>query len=162
MQTLVDHHLAEVPLQNDYPVFQDDHSFFCGYIMKNNYDESRLSINNKFSPKRITFKTNAQDYKLYGIFQAAPYNHTLVASLEKTPPQNINEYNSILTLNGFTCFNCFLHFSPQLYPIDSTYISKIFPNLDLNQAFSGKNVIPSFQRLNHIYLFCLLSRKNKN
>jgi len=159
MQTLVDHHLAEIPLQEDYPLHKTDHSFFCGYVMKNNYDESRLHISGDVSPRRATFQTNNTDYKLYGIFQDAPYNHTLVSALVKNPPSNINEYNSILTTNGLTCFNCFLHFSPELYPIDSAHINKFFPTLNLDHTFSGKNKIPSFQRLNHIYLFCLINRK---
>jgi hypothetical protein len=159
MQTLIDHHLAEVPLQQDYPHYTEDHSFFCGYMMKSNYDETRLSINKNLSPKRATFATSTHDYKLYGLFQTAPYNHMLVSALVNTPPNNINEYNSLLTSNGLTCFNCFLHFSPQLYPIDSAHIDKFFPTLDLDHAFSGKNKIPPFQRLSHIYLLCLINHK---
>ena len=159
MSLLIDHKLAEIAPQEEYPVFNDDHSFFCGYIIKNNYDEKRLLISKKLSPKRFTFKTINNELKLYGITIPAPYNHKLISTLLKQTPKNIYEYNSILTSNGLSCFSCFLYYSPELYPIDSAYINKFFSTLDIEKSFSIKKGVPSFQRVGHIYLFALLKQK---
>lgn len=159
MSTLIDHKLAEIAPQESYPLFNDDHSFFCGYIIKNNYDENRLQISRKLSPKRFTFKTANNEFKLYGITSPAPYNHKLISTLTKQAPKNIYEYNSLLTSNGLSCFSCFLYFSPELYPVDSAHISKFFHDLNIESSFSIKKGVPAFQRVGHIYLFVLLKRK---
>jgi hypothetical protein len=159
MSTLIDHRLSEVAPQEKYPLFNDDHSFFCGHIIKSNYDEKRLLISKKLNPKRFTFKTTNNELKLYGTTIPAPYNHKLTSMLVKQSPKNIYEYNSILTANGLSCFSCFLHFSPELYPIDSTHINKLFTGLNIEKDFSIKRGVPNFQRVGHIYLFVLLKRK---
>lgn len=157
METLIDHQLVNQPPRKEYEALDHnfDSGYFAGYIIKNLYDEKRFSINKNYNPKRFLFRTNNGDYNLYGIFTQAQITDLLINNLTATPPTNIGEYSSLLTLNGLSCMSCFLHFSPGLYPIDSTYLHRFF-NFNIEEFNTQKN-IPSFQRLGHIYLFALVN-----
>ena len=158
METLIDHELvSQLPKKSYEPAGNNFESgYFAGYIIKNLYDEKRFSINKKYNPKRFSFETNNGVYNLYGTQIAAAITDSLINNLTATPPKNIGEYSSLLTLNGLSCLSCFLHFSPGLYPIDSTYLHRIFTNLNIEDFNTQKN-IPSFQRVGHIYLFALVN-----
>lgn len=158
METLIDHELVtQQPTKNYEPVDHDFEScYFAGYIIKNLYDEKRFSINKKYNPKRFSFTTNNGVYNLYGIQTPALITDSLINNLTATPPKNIGEYSSLLTLNGFSCLSCFLHFSPGLYPIDSSYLHRVFTDLNIEDFNTQKN-IPPFQRVGHIYLFALVN-----
>jgi len=158
METLIDHQLVEQAPTKDYDLLGDDFEsgYFAGYIIKNHYDEQRFSINKKYDPQRICFKTNNSTYNLYGVVKQSEITDLFINQLTVTPPGNIGEYCSALTLNGMSCYTCFLHFSPGVYPIDSTYMKRIFTNLEI-EDFNAKKNIPSFQRIGHIYLFALVN-----
>lgn len=163
MEIALDYELAEQEPSLNYSPLPEDfsHYFFTGYIIKNRYDEERLSIHSKFNPKRFSFTTNNSKYNLYGILNEASPNHKLISALTKNNFINIGEYSSILTLNGLSCFTCFLHFSPGLYPIDSNYLNRFFPSID-ESIFNNKKIIPHFQKISNIYLFALINHKKSN
>lgn len=158
METLINHELVNQPPSKNYDLlpYDFDSGYFAGYVIKSLYDEKRYSINKNYNPKRFSFNTNNGVYKLYGLFNPAPITDLFINNLTATPPANIGEYSSLLTLNGLSCMTCFLRFSPGLYPIDSTYLTRFFSFLNIDDFNSQKN-IPSFQRLGHIYLFALVN-----
>ena len=160
MEITLDYELANQQPSLEYPELPENfsHHFFAGYIIKNKYDEERLSIHSKFAPKRFSFATNNSTYKLYGMLLEASPNHKLISALTKNESINIGEYNSLLTLNGLSCLTCFLHFSPGLYPIDTNYLNRFFPSLD-ESIFNNKKIIPNFQRIGNIYLFALINHR---
>lgn len=158
METLINHELVnQQPSKNYEPLPHDFESgYFAGYIIKSLYDEKRYSISKGYSPKRFSFTTNNGTYRLYGVFKPAAITDLFINNLTATPPTNIGEYSSLLTLNGLSCMTCFLRFSPGLYPIDSSYLTRFYSDLNIEDFNSQKN-IPSFQRLGHIYLFALVN-----
>jgi len=162
MKDMIDHSLAEDKPQLAYPQLQDgfQDSFFAGHIIKNRYDEERLTISNKFNTSRFSFPTNNGDYYLYGVVKQASPNHKLISSLNKKKTINIGEYSGMLTSNGLSCLTCFLHFSPGLYPVDSNYMDHFFPEIDDTFNESSKS-IPTFQRLGTIYLFALVNHNKQ-
>ena len=160
MESVLDPGLADVKPQQDYPLLTNFESgFFCGYNIKNQYDEKRLEINPDYNPRRFQFKTNYGTYNLYGIFKPNPKN-SFIKKLEQTPPSNIGEYSSTLTLEGYSCLTCFLFFSPGLYPVDSYYKNNLFEEINFEE-FSINPDVPTFQRLGHIYLFALVNHQKK-
>lgn len=156
METLINHHLSDVPSAHCYDLLDVDFKsgYFAGHIIKNLYDEQRFLINEKYNPQRFTFATSNGNYKLYGILK--PTSDALIKQLTDAPPDCIGAYSSALTLRGLSCMTCFLHFSPGLYPIDSAYLHRIFPDIAMNNFNTNKNA-PSFQRIGHIYLFALVN-----
>ena len=162
MEIVLDYELAEQQPVLEYPHLPEDfsHHFFAGYIIKNRYDEERLSIHKKLNPTRFAFNTNNGVYKLYGILKEASPNHKLIDILTQKQRINIGEYNALLTLSGLSCLTCFLHFSPGLYPIDINYLNRFFPTID-DSLYNNKMIIPNFQRIGNIYLFALINHKKK-
>jgi hypothetical protein len=159
---MIDYTLAEVDTSLDYPALPVDFSdsFFSGFIVKNRYDEERYKINNSFEPVRFTFPTNNGAYKLYGRLKQASPNHKLISSLNSRDTISVCEYSTLLNSCGLSCLTCFLHFSPGLYPVDDTFMSHFFP--EINEAFiDRKNNIPVFQRMGNIYLFALINHNKK-
>jgi len=151
---LLDYNLADLPPQKSYPFLKlDSHKLFAGYLIKNQYDEQRLKICKTYDPVRFSFLTNTGDYKMYGILRdtQAPF----MQQLAEKKISNLVEYNSLLTLEGMSCYNCFLHFAPGLYPIDSVYLNRFFPEVDFSN-FNNKRNISTFQKMSHIYLFTLI------
>jgi len=161
MVTQLSHELAEVSPSFDYPLLEDfNPSVFCGYVIKNLFDEKRFNINKKYNPQRFSFKTNEKTYRLYGMVNEVPVNNLFVKALINTPPTNIGEYNSLLTLNGLSCFSCFLYFNPGLYPIDTSHTTTFIPDVDLKN-FSCEKSLPFYQSIGHIYLFALINLDKK-
>ena len=161
MVTQLDHQLSEISPSFDYPVLENFHNkLFCGYVIKNLFDEKRFNIHEKYSPQRFSFKTKEKTYLLYGHLKALTKENLFIQKLIQHPPKNIGEYNSLLTLNGLSCFSCFLYFNPGLYPIDTSYITTFFPDFNL-EDFSSKTQIPFYQRIGHIYVFALINLSEK-
>lgn len=158
---VLDFELTEQQATGEYPEL--DHAFsqgvFYGYHIKNKYDEERLLIKQTPDTVKFTFNTNNGPYKLYGILDRS-IDSALFTKLVNTPPQNIGEYNSLLTLNGLSCLTCFLYFSPGLYPIDTHYAERFFPNVK-NDIFSCNKKVAKFQRMAHTYLFALVNLNKK-
>jgi len=161
MSTQLSYDLAEVTPSFEYPVLENFDSYlFCGYVIKNLFDEKRFHINKKYNPKRFSFETPEKKYLLYGVLSHPSSENLFVQKLKQTSPHNIGEYNSLLTLNGLTCFSCFLYFNPGLYPIDTSHITTFFPDINL-EDFSAKKLLPFYQRIGHIYLFTLIDLNKK-
>ena len=162
MEIVLDYELADQPPVLEYSPLAENftHHFFAGYIIKNRYDEERLSIHSKLKPTRFLFNTNNGAYKLYGLLKEASPNHKLIDVLTQKHRINIGEYNTLLTLNGLSCLTCFLHFSPGLYPIDINHLDKFFPTTG-ESLYNNKMVVPNFQRIGNIYLFALINHTKK-
>ena len=161
MVNQLSHELAEVSPSFDYPVLENFHpTLFCGYVIKNLFDEKRYNINEKYNPKRFSFKTDQALYRLYGVLHTPGDENLFIKKLTQHPPLNIGEYNSFLTLNGLCCFSCFLYFNPGLYPVDTSYVTSLFPELNL-ENFSTEKEVPFYQRIGHIYVFALINLKGK-
>lgn len=161
METVLDLELTEQQTTGEYPELDDtfSHGVFYGYHVKNKYDEERLLIKNVPNITKLTFNTNNGPYKLYGILNKNP-NSSLLNKLIRVTPGNIGEYNSFLTLNGLSCLTCFLYFSPGLYPIDTHYSKRFFPDVE-NDIFSCNKKVVKFQRMAHTYLFALVNLNKK-
>lgn len=129
---------------------------FVGYIINNQYDEKRLTINNA---DRHLFQTVNKDYYLYGTFKKPSRNNNFINELQLNPSKSLDEYTKLLTLNDLSCFDCFLHFSPGLYPIDLIHKDLFFKDLDLNTLLSKNKSIASFQQAGNIYLLALINIK---
>lgn len=161
METVLDFELTEQQTTGEYPPLDETFSqgLFYGYHVKNKYDEERLLIQNIPGVAKFTFSTNNGPFKLYGLLNKNT-SSTLLTKLTNTPPGNIGEYNSFLTLNGLSCLTCFLYFSPGLYPIDTHYSKRFFPDIE-NSIFSCNKKVAKFQRMAHTYLFALINLNKK-
>jgi len=155
---LIDHELADSPPAEAYLELDKTFKsgFFVGYLIKNLYDEKRFNIHKKWNAKKIQFNSNNGPYKLYGVLKEVGSENNLINQLTRTPPQNIGKYSFILANNKLSCVNCFLHFSPGLYPIDNDFLYNCFPEIDINDFNSKKNILP-FQRIGHIYFFAIIN-----
>lgn len=160
METVVDtidYKLAEMPPQKNYCALKLDRSkLFAGYIIRNLYDEQRFEIDRKYKPHRFSFLTSAGDYKLYGITRDS--QDFFVKKLELKKFDNLVEYNSFLSFEGLSCLTCFLHFAPGMYPVDSSYLTRYFSDIDFCDFNKKKNISP-FQKFAHIYFFALIDCK---
>ena len=146
----------KAPQKKYAPLHLDCPKLFAGYIIRSEYDEQRLQIDRKFNPQRFSFATETGAYNLYGLLQDTAAN--FVKKIENKNITNINDYSYVLALEGLSCITCFLHFSPGMYPVDSSYLSRYFPNVDLCN-FNVKRNISSFQKVSHIYFFALVKYK---
>lgn len=162
MELVLDHELTERESTGNYPHLSDtfDCGIFYGYHIKSEYDEKRLLIKQNPLLKKFTFETNNGPYKLYGLLDEN-IDIKLLKNLKTAPPTCIGEYNSLLTLNGLSCLTCFLYFSPGLYPIDTYYASRFFPNINTD-IFSCNKEVVKFQRIGHTYLFALINLSKNN
>jgi len=158
MGLLLDHELANSAPEDAYFILENNFrcGFFLGYLIKNKYDENRFKINKKWCARKIQFNTNNGPYRLYGLLKEISEENKLIKQLIQTPPQNIGEYSSLLAHNKLSCVNCFLHFSPGVYPIDNNFIHTVFGEVDI-ENFNCREDIPTFQRIGHTYFFALVN-----
>jgi len=136
---------------NDLPIV------FSGYIVNSKYDEKRLLTK---SSSRLIFETVNKDYHLYGTYAKPSRNNQFINELQLTPSTNLNDYNKLLSRHGLSCFDCFLHFSPGIYPIDLIHKDYFFKDLDLNTLISKNKNIATFQQAGCIYLLALINIKS--
>ena len=161
MGVLIDHELAVHEPADHYTLLDKPFrsGFFMGFLIKNLYDEKRFNIHKKWAARKIQFNSNNGPYKLYGILREIGSENKLINQLSITPPQNIGEYSSILANNKLSCVNCFLHFSPGLYPIDNNFLPTIFSDIDTDDFNNKKDILP-FQRIGHIYFFAIINHNS--
>lgn len=108
----------------DYP------SFFFGFIVRNEYDQKRLKINDSFSPKYIfhRYGKNMNEMMfLYGL--TAKVNDEIlpcIYPLRENPNLNKEQYEACLNQLDVECNDCYLFLSKNLYPINSFYAHRFF------------------------------------
>lgn len=159
MEEIISYELADQKPDLDYSFIDTESlpTIFAGYIVNNKYDEKRLQIKNA---SRIIFETVNKDYYLYGTYSKPSRNNNFINELQLNPPTNLNDYNKLLARHNYSCFDCFLHFSPGLYPIDLIHKDSFFKDLDLNTLLSKNKNVASFQQAGSIYLLALINIKS--
>jgi len=118
----------------DVPVSMDDFSYetplqpsiFLGFIIKNEYDNKRLKINEDYNPKRFIriYKENGKSkmLPLYGIClelnELGKKVVNLISKQEKSYDINLLVYQNLLNECDLTCNDCYAYFKSGIYPID--------------------------------------------
>jgi len=118
-------------------------TLFLGFAIKNEYDNQRLEICEKYNPKRVLFvfenkennSNSTEEYKvlpLYGLFidlnqQGENLAKTLL-STDLTGKLDINQYEKILSEFNFSCNGSYSYFNKRIYPIDFTHFKELTDN----------------------------------
>lgn len=159
MEEIISYELAEQKPDLNYTRLcsEDLPLIFTGYIVNNKYDEKRLHIK---STSRLILETVNRDYHLYGTYSKPSRNNQFINELQLNPSTNLSDYNQLLSRHGLTCFDCFLHFSPGVYPIDLIHKDYFFKDLDLNSLLSKNKNVATFQQAGSIYLLALINIKS--
>ena len=118
-------------------------TLFLGFAIKNEYDNQRLEICEKYNPKRLLFvfennensSNSTEEYNvlpLYGLFmdlnqQGENLAKTLL-STDLTGKLDINQYEKILSEFNFSCNGSYSYFNKRIYPIDFTHFKELTDN----------------------------------
>jgi len=109
-------------------------SLFLGFIIKNKYDENRLSINEIYSPEKFSIGYKENDniklLPLYGIFvslnQLSNKLSNLIIRQERYESvMNLNMFTNILEEYNLSCNDSYCHFYKGIYPIDNKHFDKL-------------------------------------
>jgi hypothetical protein len=116
------------------PVSVDDFSYetplrpsiFLGFIIKNEYDNKRLKINDKYNPKKFMriYKQSGEPkmLPLYGIClelnDLGKNIVNLITQQEKSYDINLVVYQNLLSEFNLSCNDCYAYFKSGIYPID--------------------------------------------
>ena len=125
---MIDVSLVESPVDGDafsYPIPLQP-SIFLGFIIKNEYDNKRLEINEKYNPKKFfrIYKNNNKSnmLPLYGIClelnDLGKNIVELISQQEKSYDINLVVYQNLLSEFNLTCNDCYAYFKSGIYPID--------------------------------------------
>jgi len=113
---------------------------FLGFAIKNEYDNQRLQICEKYKPKRLLFvfekknihtKTNNEFgvLPLYGLFLTLNDTGNKLAKTllnqETMGNMNINIYETILNEYNMTCKDAYSYLNKRVYPVDFKHFKKI-------------------------------------
>lgn len=131
---MIDISLVESPVNLDnFETFNEDRPcLFLGFAIKNEYDNQRLQINDKYNPLRQLFAFERDgEYKvlpLYGLFMqlndvAKKLARTLIEQ-EKTG-MNINVYSDILNQHNISCKDSYSYLNKNIYPIDFQHFADL-------------------------------------
>jgi len=109
--------LCEIPLKP---------SIFLGFIIKNEYDNRRLEINEEYNPKKFfhIYKDNNKSnmLPLYGIcLQPNDFGNNIIKLIneqEKLYDINLVVYQNLLSEFNLTCNDCYAYFKSGIYPVD--------------------------------------------
>ena len=101
-------------------------SIFLGFIIKNEYDNKRLEINDKYGPKKFVriYKENGESkmLPLYGIClelnELGNNIVDLITAQEKSYDINLVVYQNLISEFNLTCNDCYAYFKSGIYPID--------------------------------------------
>lgn len=101
-------------------------SIFLGFIIKNEYDNKRLKINDEYNPKKFVriYKQNGESkmLPLYGIClelnDLGKNIANLITEQEKSYDTNLVVYQNLLCEFNLSCNDCYGYFKSGIYPID--------------------------------------------
>ena len=114
----------------------DKPCLFLGHIVKNEYDNKRFDLNEKYNPKRF-YTSYLEDGQwgmlpLYGlVMQLNEIGLKLVNILkDQEERHNINLiiYENLLNQFDITCDNCYAYFKNKIYPIDFNKFRRLTDN----------------------------------
>ena len=109
---------------------------FLGFFIKNEYDNKRLNISDKYNPIKIILfedseKTDSEKTvtPLYGVLLKP--NQTVIDTFKTIKQQNelgemnLSTYKNILSQYGLSCDETYHHFSKKIYPVDFTNLKSV-------------------------------------
>ena len=132
---------------------------FIGCDIKNKYDEDRIRINESFNPIRI----GHLDKMFYGVLLPLLDEHSALLNVfEKYKNIDLFFYNKTLNQFELSCEDNFLYLDYGIYPIDSKYIVKYFPNFSYNDFFIELNDLPNYQRIKSINMMFFFPNRYDN
>ncbi len=125
---MIDVSLVEAPVSieeytNETPL---QPSLFLGFIIRNEYDNKRLEINEKYKPSRFIrmykHKGKIKVLPLYGIcLKLNDFGESIANSIklqEESYDINLVVYQNLLSEFNLTCNDCYGHFESGVYPVD--------------------------------------------
>ncbi len=133
---MIDIELIDEPVNLD--EFQDfkckKPCLFLGYIIKNEYDNIRLELNEKYNPKKYVHVYLEKGKKfnilpLYGLFldlnDLGKTVGDLLVRQEKTKSMNMIIYENLLNQHNLSCDDCYGNFHKNVYPVDFKHFDKL-------------------------------------
>ena len=107
---------------------------FLGFIIRNQYDDKRLSIDKKYNPLKFSIGYRHKDdiniLPLYGILvnlnKVTSNLSTVLLKQERYESTlDLNEYMNILSEYNLSCNDCYGYFYKNVYPIDNRHFDKL-------------------------------------
>lgn len=135
---MIDISLVEQPVNtSSFTMFNDERPcLFLGFAVKNEYDNQRLHISEKYKPRKqlFAFKREVEDkisydmLPLYGLFldlnePGKNIARTLVA--QDKQQMHLNLYEDILNEYNFTCTDSYSYLNKGIYPFDFEHFTKL-------------------------------------
>lgn len=125
---MIDVSLVEEPVNGEsFEILDiDKPCLFLGHIVKNEYDNRRFDLNQKYNPKRF-YASYLEDRKwgmlpLYGLVMQLNENGLKLVNILKDQEErhNINLiiYENLLNQFDVTCDDCYGYFKNKIYPVD--------------------------------------------
>jgi hypothetical protein len=139
---MIDISLTEQPVNTDsFDAFDEKlPCLFLGFAIKNEYDNQRLEICEKYNPKKRLFIFENKDegskineefsvLPLYGLFLPLNAVGTAVAKTllnqEVVGNMNISIYETILDEHNMSCKDAYSYLNKRVYPVDFKHFKKI-------------------------------------
>lgn len=127
--------LVEEPVEmNDYKfLLGDDYEpfLFLGFVIKNEYDNQRLKIDERYDPQKICVVKHATSkaIPLYGIV-LSPNSKVrelinIVKEQHKTGPITLSTYKNLLSQYSLSCEHTYYYFNDAVLPIDFTNLKAV-------------------------------------
>jgi len=132
---MIDISLTEQPVNTDsFDAFDEKlPCLFLGFAIKNEYDNQRLEICEKYNPKKRLFIFENKDgfsvLPLYGLFISLNAVGAVLAKTllnqEVAGNMNINIYETILDEHNMSCKDAYSYLNKRVYPVDFKHFKKI-------------------------------------
>jgi hypothetical protein len=131
---MIDISLVDTPVElGDFETFNEERPcLFLGFAIKNEYDNQRLQINEKYRPLKQLFAFEKDgEFKvlpLYGLFmQLNDAARKLACTLidQEKAGMNINVYSDILSQHNISCKDSYSYLNKNIYPVDFQHFADL-------------------------------------
>jgi len=136
-----------------------------GCIIKNKYDESRVQIQEEYTPKNIlhfiSVDGEIEPIYIHGVvLDELPLLHTICEDIKMAPLLShslLESYDCIMRRNKLSCESCYRYLADGLYPIDIKHLHRfsIKKYTDLHKMTKKGEALPWFSYWVHVGLFIL-------